>query len=302
MGMNTPIVLIAILLISIQGVRAEGEPALIQKAEELYHFQSGPDRLDKIDSLLDQIEKADPSSIYVDWARARQAYARSQDLLTSDKQKFKKEGMELARVCQKHGNECIRKAPKNAECHLAMGVCYALEASVRGSSIKTARLCGDIDRELKNAMNFESDFKHAGKYSTRQVAQIVRGILYRVMPENIWFRFIAGVRGNKKKSYDWIRDGVQGQLAEEPLMVTELGASALCYGESKHKDDFVTEGISILKNGLALPTRSPLDEHDKKNMRILLDKPKQACNYRRERFENIAEKLKKEEPPPKKSS
>jgi hypothetical protein len=146
-----------------------------------------------------------------------------------------------------------------------------------------------MDREWVRAMELPSDFAHIGGTTTRQYAQIFRGILYRVMPDSFWFRIIAGLRGSKENAQRWLEESVRGATAQEPMIVLEKSVATICYARLKKLTDLEEKGIGYLRAGLSLPTRYPMDGFDKRNMQIILDHPEKACNYTREAFRDLSE-------------
>lgn len=275
-------------------VKAPSLNALQTEAERLFYAFEVPDHLSKVIRLLDQMAARSPHSPYVHWARARVAFWTKEAyyILESinSRVSYDREKLELAKQCHAHTSLCIQLAPKNAECHLLKGVCYSMQASTWGPSIKSIRVLKPMDRAWKEAIELPSNFQHFGEMSTRQLASVMRGVLYRLTPDSWWFWLFARIRGNKEKAYGWMVENVTGRLLKEPVTLIELGATAMCYGRDKKKPEKVKEGLDFLREGLKLKTRYALDDLDKRNMAYLLENPKEACSYRRERFEEISEK------------
>src|ERR1043166_4782757 len=191
-------------------------PDLITNAENDFYKVNDPAHYDRVKATLDEIEKLDPKEPYTYWARARVAFFEKENFYISDLKMTEKEQndkkLELADICLKNVQKCIDLSPETAECYLLKGSCYAMQASTWGAGFKSLNICQQMDLAWKKAQELPSTFKHHGEVTTKQLATILRAILYRAMPQGWWFRFLAGVRGDKKKSYDWMNEAVTGVL------------------------------------------------------------------------------------------
>ena len=266
---------------------------LIAQAEQHFYDLKDPNRLEKTDAVLDQIQKSYPEDPYSYWAHARSTFFKKEDFYTTQEgetpEKVEKAKLELAEKCHDYTDKCIEVSRKTPECYLLKGSCYAMQASTWGVGRKSLRVCKPMDDAWAKAIRLPSSFRHAEGVTTAQLARILRAILYRIMPDRWWFRFLSGVRGSKEKAYRWMKDSAQGSLLAEPMVVIERAATAICYGRAKKKPELVVEGMKLLEDGLKLPTRYPTDDFDKRNMQILMNKPEESCDYRRERFEDLSE-------------
>jgi hypothetical protein len=266
----------------------------IRNAEELFYSFSAAERMAKLERLLTEIEKQDPNEPYAYWAHARMFFFQKENYYVNtenmkpDELRAKK--LELAELCHTYSDKCLKLNEKNAECHLLKGSCYAMQASTWGPSFKSLRICRPMDLEWEKAMKLPSTFKHQDEIPTRQLAKVLRAILYRVMPDSWWFRFLAGVRGDKKKAYEWLTETIHSPpMTQEPMLLMEKAASTMCWGRSEKKPELVQSGIQSLEEGLKLRSRYAMDDLDKKNMKYLLEHPNESCNYRRERFEDLSD-------------
>ncbi len=265
----------------------------IREAEHWLYTTEVPDHLDRIEATLKELEKFDPKEPYIYWARARVAFWRKEAFYLREnkdtREGFRADKLALGDVCHKNADECLKLAPKNPECHLMKGVCYAMQASTWGNSLSSLRVLTPMDQAWINAIELPSTFTHKDGISTKQLAMVLRGILYRLMPESWWFRLIAGIRGDKEAAYNWMIEAMALPLRKEPVTAIELAATTICYGQSRKIPEKISEGLAVLKDSMNLPVRYPLDELDKKNMAYLIANPKRACSYRRERFEDITD-------------
>ncbi|MFH1016861.1 MAG: hypothetical protein V1798_01610 [Pseudomonadota bacterium] len=266
--------------------------ALIEQVEAVFYQADRSDRYDRTEETLNQLEKVAPDEPYLWWARARLAFFRREALLLSHEQHdlLQKKRLDLAEECHKDADRCLRLAPKNAECHMLKGGCYAMQASTWGVSLKSVQVLIPMDHEWDLAMSLPSDFKHMNSdVTTRQLTEILRAILYRVMPDSWWFRFFAGIRGNKEKAYRWMREAMHGSLLKEPMLLLEEAVASLCYAQDESRPELAIEGVTILKEGLALKPRDASDKFDQSRMKAILAKPQDSCNYRREQTEDLSD-------------
>ena len=267
----------------------------IAEAELWILRQEVPGYLVEVEKALDKIEQLDPKLSYTHWSRARVAFWKKEayyPLETKEtKGQYDKEKLDLANQCHRHSDRCLALAPENAECHMMKGVCYSMQASTWGQGWKTLSVLIPMDKEWVMASELPSSFTHmGGEVTTKQLSVILRGILYRVMPDSFWLRFFAGIRGNKEKAYQWIKESISSRLLKEPVLLLEFAAAAICYGRSESKPERISEGYAILRDGMKIPTRYPLDDFDKLKMAVLLERPEKACSYRRERFEEVTQR------------
>ncbi|HLG18829.1 MAG TPA: hypothetical protein VI895_03295 [Bdellovibrionota bacterium] len=266
--------------------------ALVEEAEHWFYAFSVPDHIDRVESVLDRLEQIGSNEPYLHWARGRCAFWRKEELYLLEtpetRNQYTRRKLELAGDCHRHADECVRLAPKNPECYLVKGACYSMQASTWGAKLKSLRIAKPMDLAWEKAMELPSDFHHPDGYTTRQYAAVFRGALHRILPDSFWFRFFAGIRGNKERAYRWAKEGVVGIVAKEPAGILELAATTICYGIDKKKPAKVQEGLELLTTGESLPSRYGLDDLDKQNMKRLTDHYEQACGYRREQFEDLA--------------
>lgn len=264
--------------------------ALIRAAENEFYSIENPDRFPRTAAVLQVLEKLYPNEPYVWWAKARQAFFQKEPLYLLENQ----EGVEaqkeaLGEICHANADQCIKIAPKNAECRLLKGSCFAMQASTWGNSFRSLKIVKPMDMEWKRAMELPSDYLHPAGTTTRQLALALRAILHRILPDSFWFGLIAGVRGSKERALVWMEEAFQGYIAREPMVILERSATAICLGRQKKKPELVEKGMGWLREGVKLPTRDPLDDYDKRNMRILLENPEKACGYSREAFRDFSE-------------
>ena len=283
--------------------RGEADPPdeslgfLIRAAENEFYQVDHPDRYARTGATLALLEKLYPKEPYVYWAKARLVFFQKEDYYLLPKDDLEKQKLEMANICHQNADQCLKLAPQNAECHLLKGSCYAMQASTWGNSFKSLRVCNPMDHEWARAMELPSDFVHPGGTTTRQFAQILRAILHRILPDSFWFRFLAGVRGNKELAYRWLEEAVTGAIAKEPMIVLERSVATICYARQKKSHELEAKGMDELREGVKLPTRYAMDDYDKKNMARVLEYPEEACKYSREAFRDFSEKTLKSQKP-----
>jgi hypothetical protein len=267
---------------------------LYDAAERAFYDIGAPDRFERVAKALDELEKSRPKDPYVHWARARLAFfqrdhvtTHDADTLTADQ--LEKVRLDLAETCHHSADRCIEVDPKSPECFMMKGSCYAMQASTWGVGIKSLRVCRPMELAWQKAVELPSSFPHEKGVTTALLSRTLLAILYRVMPESFWFRFLAGTRGNKERAYQWLRETYRSPLGSEPMLTMEFAAAAICYGKRAQQPAAEKEGLEALRKAVAVPPRSKGDEFDIRNMRYLLDNPGESCNYRREKFENLSD-------------
>ena len=277
----------------IQSAAAENLSSWIQRAEQSFYDNESPDYLDRTGKILDQMEKKFPTSEYPHWARARLAFWEKETFYLREKaqpeRSFRDEKLALADECHKHIDQCFAHAPESAECHMMKGVCYAMQGSTWGKSVKTLRILKKMDRSWVKAIETPSTFQHFDGIFTRHLSLALRAIQYRLMPDSWWFRIIAGIRGDKEKAYRWMTSAIIGPLKKDPVTLLELAMTQMCYGNEIKDSSKVEDGKRLLKEGLTFKVRNDMDLFDRERMKYFLEHPDKACEYRREKIEAITD-------------
>ena len=94
------------------------------------------------------------------------------------------------------------------------------------------------------------------------------GQFYRLCPDSIIVKMVAGTKGDIDQSIRWLRKGVKDSPGRIEV-VKELGVSLLCKAE---RDDpaAATEGRKWLKQAASLPAKKPTDRIDHQQIPVIL--------------------------------
>jgi hypothetical protein len=102
---------------------------------------------------------------------------------------------------------------------------------------------------------------------------------YRVTPEWVWLKLVAGVRGNRELALDYARRA-HAMATERIDYTVALGAALLCLGTEKDEPDLLTEGVATLQRVPTLPhLRADEDPHYVRQAEGLVAHPETACSY-----------------------
>ncbi len=104
---------------------------------------------------------------------------------------------------------------------------------------------------------------------------------YRLLPDSRLLEISTGIRGDPHRSLDLARRSVA--LVDQRVDYNVgLGASLLCVGRQDDSDELVNEGRAVLERVPKLPELMPTDTLDRRAARRMLEKPKSACSYSRD--------------------
>jgi tetratricopeptide (TPR) repeat protein len=185
-------------------------------------------------------------------------------------------------LCKK----CIATAPNTPGCYLQMGISIGRKATIKGV-LRSLRSAGTVEAhwlkglELskgKPQYKLDNDLMEAHFY-------YVLGIFYRIVPDWWIVKVVAGTRGDKQKAIDYGRKSVE--LRPDPSTWLELGAALMCRGGKEDDKAQYDEGVTWVTKVSQVVPNSEIDKVDKKNARVLLAKPKQACGYSRDKFQDV---------------
>lgn len=188
----------------------------------------------------------------------------------------------LARGIERTG-ECLRIAPDNADCQLVDASSRGVLSLVEGLFATLSELSGVIE-----GFHRAFDLAKAESYplapwgvNTLHAARGALAEFYRLAPDWWIFKVIAGVRGDKEKSWFYA----------DQLPVNEVGTanivarSALCYGAESENDGLIRRGVEVLKQGVELDLIQSFDEPEYRRLArlyngvVALEEPDDAGDY-----------------------
>ena len=178
--------------------------------------------------------------------------------------------------------------PGNGQGYLWDGVGLGRVATAKGilSQLFTA---DDIEKLWLHALQTNTRYASSSGNSTfpGDVYNAL-GQFYRLCPDWIAMKWIAGTRGDIDKSVEYGRKLVQ----QEPTRIEalkELGVALLCKGDKQNDDAAKAEGRAWLNKALAIPPRFPTEKIDHQQIPVILSREADACGYSRDGWEDVSE-------------
>ena len=166
----------------------------------------------------------------------------------------------LLRIGFDKSRTCIRLAPKNPDCWLAYAASHGALALAEGI-FDTVSEIADVKKELHKAYRIlakDEDRCPMAPWGadSMHVALAALSEFYRLTPDWLLFRMVAGVRGDKKKSWSYAR---RLKVADLPT-ANVVARSALCYGADSDDQALVDKGIAIVAKAIHYDLLHPFDE------------------------------------------
>lgn len=181
--------------------------------------------------------------------------------------------------------------PKCGECYLykfaGLGKRLAL-----GSVLTAARRAAELAKLLERGMALRPSYRDNEWNSELGNLYYAAAAFYRVLPEWRWLEWVIGVRGDKRRSLEYIRKANEISAARVDYRVA-LGATLLCVGVDKNEPNLVGEGARVLGRVADLPVRLETDLHDRKIAAVLLSEPGRACGYTHHDWIDIDDEMKR---------
>lgn len=170
-------------------------------------------------------------------------------------------------------------------CMLWKFVSMGRQATTRGllSAVPDAR---EMDRLLRRGIELKPPHRDNAANSTLGNLYYAASVFYRILPDWWWLRVVVGVRGDKERSLRYARRAVETAGVRVDYRI-ELGASLLCLGLKKEREDRIAEGVGVLRESLELDSYLSTDRLDRKHALILLESPELACGYSRDGFIDV---------------
>jgi len=168
----------------------------------------------------------------------------------------------LLRIGYNHCRKCLRLDKKNPDCLLAYAASHGALALAEGI-FDTVSEISDVKDELHQAyrqLNREKDRCPMAPWDadSRHVALAGLSEFYRLTPDWFLFRVVAGVRGDKKKSWSYAR---KLKVADLPT-ANVVARSALCYGADSENQNLINQGIAIVAKAIKFDLLHPFDEQE----------------------------------------
>lgn len=239
--------------------------------------------------VLEKLAKQFPEAPYLMWRLSRTYWVYAENLDLNDKTnrlKYFQTGLDWA-------NKGIQTNPQCAECYLFKFGNLGRISTTKGlmNSISAAKELSDT---IAKAIELEP--KHSDTYYNKELANAyyASGVFYRIIPDWVIIKWIAGVRGDKMKSLEHIKRASEISPARIDYMV-ELGAIYLCLANDKKREEMRPLGIAALEKSLTMKHVMPTDALDQEYARGFLVNSAGACGFSRDGIVDLdKEKLEKE--------
>ncbi len=223
-----------------------------------------------------ELNKLVPESPYVMWRLARIHWIYAENLDINDKEgrmKYFGDGLAWA-------EKGIALNPNCAECYLYRFGNLGRISTTKGlmSSISSAK---DLSRTIAKAIELKP--QHGDAYYNREEANAyyASGVFYRIIPDWLIIKWIAGVRGDKMKALEHIQKAAELIPARVDYQV-ELGAIYLCLAEDKGMEEMRELGNATLRHAIDMKQVLPTDALDKEYAKGFLKDPRGACGFSRD--------------------
>lgn len=226
--------------------------------------------------ILEQLAQEFPEAPYLMWRLARNYWVFAENLDINDKE---------ARL--KNFEKGLKWANKGIASNKNCGECYLFKFGNLGRISTTKGLMNSISsaKELSEtiAKAIELEPKHRDTEYNFSLANAyyASGVFYRIIPDWLIIRWIAGVRGDKMKSLEHIKKAAELSPTRIDYQV-ELGAIYLCLAEDKGMEEMREPGNEALRKAIDMKRVMPTDPLDKQYAAGFLKDPSGACGFSRD--------------------
>ena len=164
------------------------------------------------------------------------------------------------RAGMKRSKECLKTMPNSAGCRLAYAALLGTLGLVEGI-FDTISSMEEVSDSLHIALGLsdEKTFPMAPNgITSRHIALCAMAEFYRLVPDWWIFGVMAGVRGDKEKSWHYA-----SQIPVENLGVANVVVrAALCFGGESEDTKLIEHGLSVLATAMQMEMLHPFDERE----------------------------------------
>jgi len=150
------------------------------------------------------------------------------------------------------------------------------------------RQVSEMAEMLDRAFELNPSYADNDNNSTLGNLHYSSAILYRLIPEWFWIRWMLGVKGDKERALGHARSA----LVLHPKRVdykVEVGTQLLCLGTLREDPGRLAEGRIVMKSAIAGRATSQDERRELHFARIMLDDPTKACGYSGDKILEIDE-------------
>jgi tetratricopeptide (TPR) repeat protein len=240
--------------------------------------------LEQKEKLLESAQRyelivaAVPEESFTYWRIARN-YWRYGEGLAAEAKDERVRFFELAEDWAARG---IAVDPQCAACMLWKFVAMGRQATTKGLMTAVGNV-REMERMLRQGIELQPEDADFPGNSTLGNLYYAGAVFYRVIPDWFWLKWFVGVRGDKGRALEYIREAVELAPVRVDYQV-ELGAVLLCLGGEKRQPETVEEGMQVLEAARHLDPFLSTDHLDLSHAKILMDHPDTACGYSRDGF------------------
>lgn len=226
--------------------------------------------------ILEQLAREFPEAPYLMWRLARNYWVFAENLDINDKE---------ARL--KNFEKGLKWANKGIQTNQNCGECYLFKFGNLGRISTTKGLMNsvssakELSETIARAIELESKHHDSENNSSLANAYYASSVFYRIIPDWLIIKWIAGVRGDKKKSLEHIKKAADISPSRIDYQV-ELGAIYLCLAEDKGMEEMREPGNETLRKAIAMKQLMPTDPLDKQYAAGFLKDPSGACGFSRD--------------------
>lgn len=234
--------------------------------------------------VLEKLNKQFPDAPYIMWRLSRNYWVFAENLDINDKEgRLKNFGIGLD-----WANKGLAKNKDCAECYLFKFGNLGRISTTKGlmNSISSAK---ELSETIAKSIKLKSQHQDTYYNASQANAYYASGVFYRIIPDWLIIKWIAGVRGDKMKSLEHIKKAAELTPARIDYQV-ELGAIYLCLAEDKNMEEMRAPGNKALEHALTMAQVMPTDPIDKDYARGFLKNPAGACGFSRDGIVDLDKK------------
>ncbi len=159
-------------------------------------------------------------------------------------------------------------------------------------TFSAVRMVPEMADLLDRAIALQPSYADNEDNSTLGNLHYASAILYRVLPDSIWLKWLVGVRGDRERALSHARIALQRHPGRLDYAV-EMGAQLLCLGTREDQPKRIREGRRLLRRA---QERKAENEHDLRQIvaaGIMLAQPRKSCGFTGDAWVDVDEAMKK---------
>jgi len=242
--------------------------------EQLYTQGRFDEGLKRARAQLD----ANPNDVDLYWHVARFMYEIG-ERVHKDSADYDKEAWyaEMLAVCERG----LTLSPGHPHLLFGKGIALARLGTTRGI-VASIRYADDIEGAWMSSAHSDSRYRSLGGEEILPCDPMMGlGTFYRMVPDMWIVKVLTGTRGDLDKALDYLNRADRCSPGRIEIR-KELGVAQVCYGQRRHQDQMVVQGIQTLREAAAMAPTKPTDVTDVRDAAMVADDPSMACAYSRD--------------------